>query len=238
MAMDITLFVALGAGLLSFLSPCVLPLVPAFLGALYGQVAAAGDRGSSRQFAFLHGVSFVLGFSTIFVALGAAASGLGQLMAAYRPLLMRVGGIVIVVFGLHTLGVLRIPFLYFDTRRQYRLKPELGYLSSALMGFFFGAGWSPCVGATLGAILTLALDQATVARGALLLFAFSMGLAIPFLALAIGVGRGTVRMRASPKVLRVASILSGVLLIAVGVLVFTDNLSWFASWTPALGAGT
>ena len=232
--MDITLVLAAGAGLLSFLSPCVLPLVPAFLGALYGQVASGADERVTRLSTFLHGVSFVLGFSVIFVALGAAASGLGHLLATYRPLLMRVGGAVIVVFGLHTLGVLRIPFLYYDTRRQYKPRAELGYLSSALMGFFFGAGWSPCVGATLGAILTLALDQATVGQGALLLFAFSMGLGIPFLVLAIGAGRGAMRMRTNPKVLRVVTIVSGILLIVLGVLVFTDSLGWFASWAPPL----
>jgi len=234
--MDVTLLVALGAGVLSFLSPCVLPLVPAFLSALYGRAVGPGEGAASRWSVVLHGVFFVLGFSTIFVALGAAASGLGQFIAAYRPVLMRVGGIVIVVFGLHTLGVLRIPLLYHDTRRQYVPRPELGFLSSALMGFFFGAGWSPCVGATLGAILTLALDQATVARGALLLSAFSMGLGIPFLVLAFGVGRGAVRMRTNPKVLRVVTLVSGSLLILLGVLVFTDSLGWFASWTPVLEA--
>jgi cytochrome c-type biogenesis protein len=99
-------------------------------------------------------------------SLGAAASGIGQLLYAYRLALTKVGGVVIVVFGLHTLGVLKIPFLYYDTRRRYRPRPELGYLSSALMGFFFGAGWSPCVEPVLGAILTLALSEATVEHGA------------------------------------------------------------------------
>jgi cytochrome c-type biogenesis protein len=235
--MDVTLLVALGAGVLSFLSPCVLPLVPAFLSALYARAAAPGEVSASRWTIFLHGIFFVLGFSTIFVALGAAASGLGQLFAVYRPVLMRVGGSVIFLFGLHTLGVVRIPLLYRDTRRQYKPRPELGFLSSALMGFFFGAGWSPCVGATLGAILTLALDQATVARGALLLFVFSMGLGIPFLVLAFGVGRGVVRIRTTPKVLRVVTLVSGCMLLLLGVLVFTDSLGWFASWTPVFDLG-
>ncbi len=230
--MDVTLLVALGAGLLSFLSPCVLPLVPAFLGSLYGQVAGAEEGSVSRWTTFLHGVFFVLGFSVIFVALGVAATGIGQVLSQYRDVLMKVGGVLIVVFGLHTIGVFRIPFLYYDTRRQYKPRPELGYLSSALMGFFFGAGWSPCVGVTLGAILTLAFAEATMARGALLLFVYSMGLGIPFLLLALGIGRAAVNLRGSYRVLRYVTIISGVFLIALGVLVFTDSLSWLARWAP------
>lgn len=234
MTLDVSFPVALGAGLLSFLSPCVLPLVPAFLGALYGQVASAEEGSVSRLTTFLHGLAFVLGFSAIFVALGAIASGLGALLSAYRLVLMRVGGVLIVVFGLHTMGVIKIPFLYYDTRRQYRPRPELGYLSSMLMGFFFGAGWSPCIGATLGAILTLSVDQATVGRGALLLFVYSMGLGIPFLILAAGVGGGAPKLRATAKTMRVVTIVGGLFLIILGVLVATDSLFWLARWTPVI----
>lgn len=122
-ALNISLFLAFSAGVLSFVSPCVLPLVPAYLGYLGGQVATAKEGILSRRATFLHGLFFVLGFSGIFVALGAAASGIGRLLLAYRPALMKVGGVVIVVFGLHTLGVLEIPFLYYDTRRHYRPRP-------------------------------------------------------------------------------------------------------------------
>ena len=232
--LNISLFVALSAGVLSFVSPCVLPLVPAYLGYLGGQVASAEEGTLSRRATFLHGIFFVLGFSVIFVALGAAASGIGQLLYTYRLALMRVGGVVIIVFGLHTLGLLKIPLLYYDTRRHYRPRPELGYLSSVLMGFFFGAGWSPCVGATLGAILTLALNEATVARGALLLFAYSLGLGIPFLLMALGVGQAAGILRRARRAMRAVTIISGLFLILLGLLVFTNNLGWLAGPVDAL----
>jgi cytochrome c-type biogenesis protein len=145
-----------------------------------------------------------------------------------------VGGALIVLFGLHTAGVVRIPYLYYDTRRQYRPRAELGYLSSALMGFFFGAGWSPCVGATLGSILTLALDQATVGRGAVLLLAFSLGLGIPFLVLGLVVGPGVDRIRTNPRTMRTVAVVSGALMVVLGILVFTDSLAWFGSWSPLM----
>jgi len=230
--LNISLFVAFSAGVLSFASPCVLPLVPAYLGYLGGQVASVEEGTLSRWATFLHGLFFVLGFSVIFVALGAAASGIGHLLHAYRLALMRVGGVVIVVFGLHTLGVLKISFLYYDTRRHYRPRPELGYLSSALMGFFFGAGWSPCVGATLGAILTLALNEATVGRGALLLFSYSIGLGIPFLLMALGIGQAADILRRGRRAMRAVTIVSGLFLIALGLLVFTNNLGWLVQWVP------
>ncbi|MGD1995958.1 MAG: cytochrome c biogenesis protein CcdA [Anaerolineae bacterium] len=235
--MDVSFLLAFSAGALSFASPCVLPLVPAYLSYLGVQTATGKSEGSSRWTTLLHGLFFVLGFSAIFVALGAAASGIGQLLYTYRPMLMRVGGVVIVVFGLHTLGVLKIPLLYRDTRRHYRPRKELGYLSSALMGFFFGAGWSPCVGATLGAILTLALSEATVGRGALLLFGYSMGLGIPFLLMALGIGRAAGFLRRRQRTMQAVTIASGLFLILLGVMVFTDNLGWLAQWRPPFDIG-
>jgi cytochrome c-type biogenesis protein len=236
-SLNISLFVAFSAGVLSFASPCVLPLVPAYLGYLGGQVVTAEGGVLSRRVTFLHGLFFVLGFSAIFVALGAAASGIGRLLYAYRLALMKVGGVVIVVFGLHTLGVLKIPLLYYDTRRHYRPRPELGYLSSALMGFFFGAGWSPCVGPVLGAILTLALSEATVGRGAFLLFGYSMGLGAPFLLMALVAGRAASILRRARRAMRVVTIVSGLFLIVLGVMVFTNSLAWLARWGALFDVG-
>jgi len=234
---DVSLLLAFSAGALSFAAPCVLPLVPAYLGYLSGQVVGREDGAVSRWAAFSHGVFFVLGFSAIFVGLGAAASGIGRLLYDYRPLLMKLGGAAVVVFGLHTLGVVKIPWLYYDTRRHYRPRQELGYLSSALMGVFFGAGWSPCVGATLGAILTLALNEATLLRGGLLLFVYSMGLGIPFLLMALGIGEASRFLRRRRRVMRLASILSGLFLIVLGVLIFTNSLGWLARWGPLIEPG-
>jgi cytochrome c-type biogenesis protein len=234
---DVSLLLAFSAGALSFAAPCVLPLVPAYLGYLSGQVVGREDGAVSRWAAFSHGVFFVLGFSAIFVGLGAAASGIGRLLYDYRPLLMKLGGAAVAVFGLHTLGVVKIPWLYYDTRRHYRPRQELGYFSSALMGVFFGAGWSPCVGATLGAILTLALNEATLLRGALLLFVYSMGLGIPFLLMALGIGEASSFLRRRRRVMRLANMISGLFLIVLGVLIFTNSLSWLARWGPLIEPG-
>ncbi len=234
---NVSLVLAFAAGTLSFAAPCVLPLVPAYLGYLSGRVVRGEGETASRGRTFLHGVFFVLGFSAIFVALGAAASGIGRLLYDQRRLLMKVGGAVIVVFGLHTLGILKIPWLYYDTRHQYRPRRELGYFSSVLMGIFFGAGWSPCVGVTLGAILTLAMNEATLLRGALLLFVYSMGLGVPFLLMALGVGQASDLLRHRNGLTRVVTVVSGLFLITLGVLVFTNSLRWLSHWGPLIELG-
>lgn len=227
---DVSPLLAFAAGLLSFVSPCVLPLVPAYLGYLGGQ--AAGEETGPRWRLFLHGLFFVLGFAIVFVALGAVASGIGQLLAAHRLALMRIGGLIIVIFGLHTLGALKIPLLHRDTRRHTRPPAEMGYLSSVLMGVFFGAGWSPCIGPTLGAILTLALNEGTVGRGALLLLIYSSGLGLPFLLMALGVDRAAAAMLRTGKLIKTVKIVSGLFLIILGALVFTNQLGRLAQWGP------
>jgi cytochrome c-type biogenesis protein len=232
--LDVPIALAVAAGLLSFLSPCVLPLVPAYIGYLGGQAVTADGQAATRRTTFLHGVFFVLGFSTIFVAMGAAASGIGQLFFSYRNWLTKIGAVVIIIFGLHTLGILKIPFMNYDTRRHYQPRPELGYASSALMGFFFGAGWSPCIGAVLGAILTLALNEGTVGRGALLLLAYSLGLGIPFLLMALGIGQVSSFFRRTQRAMRIVTIGSGVFLVVLGVLMLTNRLGWLSQWAPLI----
>jgi cytochrome c-type biogenesis protein len=237
MSVSVSPFLAFAAGFLSFVSPCVLPLVPVYVGYLGGHASREGATPTSRWRVLVHGVFFVLGFSTIFVALGATASGIGRLLFTYKSILIQVGGVIVVLFGLHTLGLVKIPFLYYDTRRHYQPRPELGFLSSALMGVFFGAGWSPCVGPTLGAILTLALSEATVEQGALLLLVYSMGLGIPFLFIALGVDRASGLLRRARRLMRVVTIVSGLFLIVLGVLLFTNRLGWLGQWLPAFEPG-
>ena len=183
---NVTVGLAFLAGLASFLSPCVFALVPAYVGYLSGRslaMAGGGTQQSNRWVTFSHGLAFVLGFSVVFVLLGVAASSLGGILFSMREWLTKIGGVIVVVFGLHMLGIIHIPFLEYDLRPQNAPDRGRGYLSSALMGVFFSAGWSPCVGPVLGAILTLALNGGSVSQGTTLLSAYSAGLAIPFLCL-------------------------------------------------------
>ena len=219
------------AGMLSFLSPCVMALVPAYVGYLGGRsVSPSSEVVQNRWITFSHGIAFVLGFSLVFVLLGATASAIGALLYDMRQWLARIGGVVVILFGLHTMGVITIPFLDYDTRRQVQPNPSLGYLSSALMGVFFSAGWAPCVGPVLGAVLTLALNSARITEGVVLLSAYSVGLAIPFLLAALGIGRIAELMRRYGKAVRYISMATGVILIIVGVMLLTGTLERLAQF--------
>jgi cytochrome c-type biogenesis protein len=218
------------AGLASFLSPCVFSLVPAYIGYLSGQsVASAKGNDTNRLVTFSHGVAFVIGFSVVFILLGLGASALGSLLFDIRPILTKVGGIVVIIFGLHMIGIFRIPFLQYDTRRQTLPDRRLGYLSSALMGVFFSAGWSPCVGPVLGTILTLSLSGGSVTRGGALLGSYSAGLAIPFLFAATQVGLVTKIIRRYGKVMHYAEIAIGVVMVAVGGFLFLGRFEQIAN---------
>ena len=225
---NITIGLAILAGLASFLSPCVLALVPAYVGYLGGRsVSPSGTAVVNRWGTFSHGLAFVLGFSLVFVLLGAAASAVGALLFDLREWIARIGGVVVIIFGLHTIGVINVSILDCDTRRNVQPK-KAGYLSSGLMGVFFSAGWAPCVGPVLGAVLTLALNGAQLGQGVLLLSAYSVGLAVPFLLAALGVGRVTELMRRHSKVIHYMSIATGVVLIIVGVMLLTGTLELLA----------
>lgn len=225
------------AGLLSFLSPCVLALVPAYIGYLGGRsVAGPVASGGNRWVTFTHGVAFVFGFSFVFIIGGAAVGALGSILADYgfRQWVSRVGGVVVILFGLHTTGLINIPVFNYDTRRQSTPDPRLGYLSSALMGVFFSAGWAPCVGPVLGTVFNLALYSGEVAQGVVLLSAYSLGMAIPFLLAALGIGRVAELMRRHGKLIHYLSIATGVLLIVVGVLLLTGTLERLAQFAPII----
>ena len=226
---ELTVGLAALAGLASFLSPCVLALVPAYIGYLGGRSVTTGRQAvDNRWVTFSHGLAFVLGFSLVFIILGAAASLIGSLLYDLRGWLARIGGVVVILFGLHTMGVISIPFLDYDTRRQLQPGPSLGYLSSALMGVFFSAGWAPCVGPVLGGVLTLALNSAEINRGVILLAAYSAGMAIPFLLAALGVGRIAELMRRHGRLVHYLSIATGAVLVVIGILLFTGTLQQLA----------
>lgn len=218
---NVTIGLAFLAGLASFLSPCVFSLVPAYIGYLGGRAVGGEATESNRFITFTHGIAFVLGFSVVFVTLGVASASLGRLLFDLRGVLEKVGGIVVIIFGLHMTGVFRIPFLEYDTRVQQLPDRKWGYLSSALMGVFFSAGWAPCVGPVLGAILTLSLNGGSVSTGVTLLSAYSAGLAIPFLIAALGIGWVSLTLKKYGKVMHYVEIAMGVILVILGFMLFT-----------------
>lgn len=226
---NVTVGLSFLAGLASFLSPCVFSLVPAYIGYLGGRAAGGETTENNRFITFTHGLAFVLGFSAVFVTLGVATASLGRLLFELREILEKVGGVIVVIFGLHMIGVFRIPFLEYDTRVQKVPDRKWGYLSSAMMGVFFSAGWAPCVGPVLGAILTLALNGGSVSTGVTLLSAYSAGLAIPFLIAALGVGWVTLTLRKYGKLMRYVEIVMGVVLVVVGILLFTGIFARIAA---------
>lgn len=224
---NLGLSIAFLGGLASFLSPCVFALVPAYIGYLSGR--SVGSQENSRIYTLSHGVAFVLGFSTVFILLGLGASAIGNLLFDIRPYLTKIGGVVVVLFGLHMTGLIRIPFLQYDVRRQEAPDKKLGYLSSFLLGVFFSAGWSPCVGPILGTILTLSLSTGSLNQGFLLLVAYSAGLAIPFLIAAVEIGLVTSFIKKYGNVVRYVEIAMGVVMIVIGLLLFFGRFEQVAS---------
>lgn len=233
---EISIGLAFLAGLASFLSPCVFSLVPAYVSYLGGRaVRQAGgpddaDVTSNRWITVTHGLAFVLGFSVVFVILGVAVSAAGGILYDVRYYLAKVGGIVVIILGLHMMGILRIPFLEYDVRVHDAPNQRWGYLSSALLGVFFSAGWSPCVGPVLGAILTLAINGGSVALGAKLLSAYSAGLAVPFLAAAFGIGWVTTILRKYNKAMHYVELAMGAILVIVGVMLFAGIFELIARY--------
>jgi cytochrome c-type biogenesis protein len=232
------LAIAFTAGLLSFLSPCVLPLIPSYVTFITGMSLdelTAGERSATRRAVLVHGVLFVLGFTLVFVILGASATFLGSLFAYASRWVERIGGILLVVFGLYLLGLLRVPGAAREWRVHLSDKP-LGYLGTVAVGITFGAGWTPCIGPVLGGILTLAATRGSVADGIGLLLVYSLGLAIPFLLAALLLERFLGSVRRIGPWLPWVSRASGAMLLVVGVLLltgsFTTMSSMLARWTP------
>ncbi len=230
---SVNVFIALAAGVLSFVSPCVLPLVPAYLAYITGESANslnATQAGESRRRALVSAVMFVIGLAAVFTALGASASALGQLLLEYRLLTTKIAGLLIIIFGLQMAGLLRIPFLYGEKRVDFTVFRNRGYLGAALMGGAFALGWMPCVGVVLGSLFLLASQQDTVFQGMALLFVYSLGLGVPFVLAAVALNRSMTVMRAIKSNFSKVSMASGVLLVGMGMLVFSDRLTLITSW--------
>jgi cytochrome c-type biogenesis protein len=217
----VALPVAFGAGLASFLSPCVLPLIPSYVTFITGMTL--DDLPRARRVALVHALLFVLGFSLIFLALGASATLLGRLLVTYRVWISRVGGLLVLVFGLYLLGIFKLGAFSRERRVHITDKP-LGYLGTVVVGVAFGAGWTPCIGPILGSILTYAASQGQVSRGVLLLGCYSLGLAVPFVIAAVAIERFLEAFNAMKRHMIWVTRVSGVLLVIVGVLMITDYM--------------
>lgn len=226
---EIGIPIAFAAGLLSFLSPCVLPLVPSYLTFVTGMSLEDLEHGVNRKATLLHSVLFVLGFSTIFVIGGAAASFLGQFVQYWEVWIARVGGIVIILLGIHLTGILRFTPLLRERRVHLAEKPA-GYIGTLGVGVAFGAGWTPCLGPTLGAILTLGMTQETVWAGVGLLSMYSLGLALPFLLASLALDRFLSAFKRFRRWMGVVEAVSGVLLIGLGILLLTGQLTRLSAW--------
>ena len=222
---------AFTAGLLSFLSPCVLPLIPSYVTFITG--LSLEDVSRARRTALVHSLLFILGFTIIFVALGATATALGQLLGYQRAWISRIGGILIIVFGLYMLGVFNVS-LFSRERRLHIADKPVGYLGTLLVGIAFGAGWTPCIGPILGSILTYAASAADLSRGLWLLLAYSLGLAVPFLVSAVAVERFLDFFTRMKRQMVWITRVSGVLMIAVGILMVTNYFTILATYLQQL----
>ena len=240
---DVSYAGALGAGILSFLSPCVLPLVPPYLCFLGGVTLeqVTEDEEGSRQLTrkvFTAALFFVLGFSTVFISLGATASALGQLVADYIDYLSKAAGVIIIILGLHFIGILKIPFLYRDTRIQTNTQPA-SLFGAYIIGLAFAFGWTPCVGPVLAAILFVAGSEDSVTYGTSLLAVYSAGLGVPFLMAALAVKPFMGFMKKFRRHMQTLERIIGVLLVLTGVMFLTGTFSelsyWLLETVPALG---
>jgi len=224
---EISFLVAFSAGLLSFLSPCVLPLVPVYLASLAGPEIFDAKATRKRMPLFLHSLSFVIGFSIVFTILGAGVGLVGFAISAHLVIMRQIAGSLLIVFGLFILAALKVPWLNFEKHLAPSQSVTTGYLRSFLTGGIFSLAWTPCVGPILGGILTLALGSETAWQGAYLLAIYSLGLGLPFLIMGIAFDSITPLLKRIRRYSTAIYIISGLLLIATGILILTNRLVWF-----------
>lgn len=232
--LDINLLVAFTSGIVSFFAPCVVPLIPAYIGYVTGvslnDLKLHGE-GRYRQTILWSSILYILGFSLIFVVLGVGAAGFGIVLRQYTDIIQRIGGVIIIIFGLEFAGILNLGF--FAKEAKFEL-PEwanrLGHGRAFLLGLIFGLSWTPCVGAVLGTILILAANSATAWQGGLLLFVYSLGISIPFLIISMTLVQAPQYLKLITKHIRVISLVAGLLLAMIGVLLLTDTYKYLNSW--------
>lgn len=238
---NVSILTAFVFGLISFISPCVLPIVPGYIsfisGVSFEELQNSEDRALVRRRILLNVIMFVLGFSAVFIALGASATAVGQFLKAEINLISKIAGAIIIIFGLHMAGVFKIPFLNYEKRFHAQGK-RLGLIGAFVVGLAFAFGWTPCIGPILAAILAIASQQNSVGKGIVLLTAYSLGLGIPFLLTGLSLSAFFSVFNRFKKHLHLVEVVGGVLLIGVGVLILTNYLTilsgYFAKWFPFL----
>jgi len=234
---EISGMIAFSAGLLSFASPCVLPLVPSYItyitGVSFKELTEVEVRSKLRWAAILHSLFFIMGFSLVFILMGASATYLGQLLAQYQYWIMKGGGVLIILLGIHFTGIINIPFLQMEKRFEMRKKP-LGYAGSFLVGIAFAAGWTPCIGPILSTILIYASASKSFTTGILLLTYYSIGLGIPFFLSSLAFNSFLSAFDEIKRYMRVITIVSGLFLIGIGILFLTDTFREINSYLNAL----
>lgn len=229
---DIGIFFALAGGILSFFSPCVFPLLPAYITHLTGGKIEDSKLLVNRATLYLRSFGFIIGFSIIFVALGASASFIGQILSEYRVLIMQIAGLLIIIFGLQMAGLLKFKLLMREKRIQSAQKPK-NIFSSILLGMAFATGWSPCVGLALSSILLLASSSDTLSQGVFLLGAYSLGMAIPFLIISIVISYSLKTMRIINKYLSKLAVVNGMIMVGLGFLVLSGQMQKISAWLSA-----
>jgi cytochrome c-type biogenesis protein len=238
---QISLFAAFSAGLLSFISPCVLPLVPSYLSYITGlsveNLAKVEERERFKSAILLNALLFIAGFSTVFIAFGASASLIGQVLYEYQDIIRKIGGVLIIIFGLYLLGILKLNIFMTERRLVHFESRPVGYLGSFLIGTAFAAGWTPCVGPVLGTILAYASTTESMSSGVMLLSAYSFGLGLPFFLTAFGMDTFLSYFKSLRTYLGGVSFVSGGLLILVGIMIFTDSVTLFTSFLERNGIG-
>jgi len=237
---NITIIGAFIAGLLCFLSPCVFPLIPSYItyitGLSFADLQAENPTHKVRRQIIIHSLLFIAGFTCVFVLLGASATFIGGFLRQHMKLLRRIGGVLIILFGVHLTGLVPIRFLLGEKRVSIHSKPA-GYVGSFLVGVAFSAGWAPCMGPILASILAVAAIEETVYHGIMLLLAYSMGLAIPFFLAALAMHQFMVVFNLFKKFIRLFEIFTGVFLIIVGILVYGNYLSRLGRFIPSIFGG-
>lgn len=224
---DISLIIAFWAGMVSFFSPCIIPMIPAYLSFISGSISDTKTKTWLKP--FYRTTGFILGFSIVFILLGASATTIGRFLSFNFLVFRRISGIVIILFGLFMLDILKIDFL----RRERRLKvPRIvdSYIGSVLLGIAFGAGWTPCIGAILGSILVFAGTQQTLTQGITLLVAYSAGLSVPFLLASLFIGKFTSHLEKIEKFSGIMNKVGGLMLIVLGVLIYTNKLVYLIGY--------